>query len=227
MLDLLQVNFNIVSVKSFEDYSIKISNFNEEFFYDNLSKNNNFSNLNQTGKNAVRHNLLLHCYVGTIEKINNHFRIKQESKLYFDSIKTQKIEKSRELLRDLILKSPSFNPIIQYFSINPSKISKDDFRQFLMNTDDKPKSKYRYDTASNVIITFLGRLNLINYGGKRGKKSKIRVRRLSEFDNYVPQSINFNLKDHLIKIGLNKEDIANMIVSLDKEKQKLIIEEIL
>ena len=97
MLEILNVNFNIVSFKSFEDYSVRISTISEKFSYDKFSKNNNFSDLEQGEKNAIRHNLLLHCYIGTIEKekMNGDFTIKQEAKSYFECVKSQGVEKAR------------------------------------------------------------------------------------------------------------------------------------
>ncbi|MDP3766021.1 MAG: hypothetical protein Q8R04_05905 [Nanoarchaeota archaeon] len=228
MLEILNVNFNIISFKSFEKYSKKISVLNEEFYYDDFSKNKNFDELSPTKKNVVRHNLLLHIYVGTIKNKNNHFEIKPEAKSYLECVKLQGSEKARELLKELIMKSQYFYPILQNLSVNPSKVSRNEFRNFLKINDDKKRGEYRYDTASNVITTILGRLNIINYESKRGKKSKSTIQPLSKDylrEQQTEKTNHCNLKEHLLKIGLTKKDIWSMISSLEKDKQEKIMTE--
>ncbi|MBI2548167.1 hypothetical protein HYW21_02350 [Candidatus Woesearchaeota archaeon] len=238
MEKILDVNYNYVSLTSFERFVKEdLSKVQEEFTRDELL----------VGKSAItrlpkiRNLLKFSMALGMITKPNGGYRKspQQEWREYFNRIQedTDTHKPSRKILLPLIHSSEQFKEIISF--LKSENVSRKEFIGFLMSKDENEFKESHYKLTAMALSNMLFEVGLIGRirtkGGrvKRNRDTKL----LAEIDLNLKETekaeeqqtffTNHGLKEILLKIGITKDEIVDMVWVLPDDKRKKLIKEII
>lgn len=168
MEKLLDVNFNWVSLNSFESVVKEdLSKVGSHFTKEDLIKDNS----QKTILPKLRNILKFCCLIGILDT-NGKYQKSQHNRVqeYFSYMNQGLIKQARELLSAFISSSPHFKEILEFLRM--PNISRRDFIEFLKNKDNNQFEESRYKTMAMVLSNMLFELKLVNKVRTKGGRIK-------------------------------------------------------
>ncbi len=172
MEKLLNINFNWVSLDSFERFIKEdLSRVNSHFTKEDLITKDS----QKTILPKLRNMLKFSCLIGILDTNGKYQKSMHNTvQQYFEWMKDETTKlKARELLGGLILNSMHFKEILEF--LKNSNVSRRDFIEFLKTKDENQYEESRYKTMAMVISNMLFELKLVSKIKTKGGRIKKQV----------------------------------------------------